>query len=255
METSFMNLQLNGKTAVVTGASMGLGRAIAKSLAAEGVKVFAIARTEDLLQSLSQVIIADGGPEPVTLVQDFVAPDGPKVIAAEALRALGHVDILINCAGGSRPTSWDASDEAWEEGFTLNFERHRQLTQELLPQMIDRGNGRIINISGSIEPRQVNTAGAAKAALVVWSKGLSHEMGKYGVTVNCIEPGLIDTPQIRRLFPDDARRRYAEQHISLGDFGEPEDVGAAATFLASGPAAYITGIVLCVDGGMRYRSF
>jgi NAD(P)-dependent dehydrogenase (short-subunit alcohol dehydrogenase family) len=129
METSFMNLELKGKTAVVTGASMGLGRAIAKSLAAEGVTVFAVARTEDLLKSLAEEIVADSGPEPVTLVQDFVAPGAPKGIAAEALKALGQVDILINCAGGSRPTSWNASDEAWEEGFTLNFERHRQLTQ------------------------------------------------------------------------------------------------------------------------------
>jgi 3-oxoacyl-[acyl-carrier protein] reductase len=255
METSYMDLQLTGKTAVVTGASMGLGRAIAKSLAAEGVTVFAVSRTEELLKSLAEEIVAIGGATPIIMAQDFVAPEGPRTIASEALKALGHVDILINCAGGSRPTTWNASDEEWEEGFTLNFERHRQLTQELLPQMVERRSGRVINICGSIELRQVNTAGAAKAALVVWSKGLSHEMGKYGVTVNCVEPGLIDTAQIRRLFPGDARRQYAEQHISLGDFGEPEDVGAATAFLASGPAAYITGIVLGVDGGMRYRSF
>jgi 3-oxoacyl-[acyl-carrier protein] reductase len=140
--------------------------------------------------------------------------------------------------GGSRPTTWHASDEEWEEGFTLNFERHRQLTQQLLQHMVEPRGGRIINICGSIELRQVNTAAAAKAALVVWSKGLSHELGKYGITVNYIEPGLIDTAQIRRLFPSDARRQYAEQHISLGDFGEPEDVGAATAFLAFGPAAY-----------------
>lgn len=250
-----MDLQLKGKTAVVTGASMGLGRAIAKSLAAEGATVFAVSRTQDLLDSLAQEIVAAGGPEPITFAQDFVAPGAPAIIAKQALVALGHVDILINCAGGSRPTTWHASDEEWAEGVTLNFERHRQLTQELLPQMVERRSGRVINICGSIELRQVNIAGAAKAALVVWSKGLSHEMGKYGITINCIEPGLIDTPQIRRLFPGDARKQYAEQHISIGDFGEPEDVAAATAFLASGPAAYITGIVLGVDGGMRYRSF
>jgi 3-oxoacyl-[acyl-carrier protein] reductase len=145
---------------------MGLGRVIAKSLAAEGVTVFGVSRTEELLKSLAEEIKDIGGPTPMTLVQDFVAPERPRTIASEALKALGHVDILINCAGGSRPTTWHASDEKWEEGFTLNFERHRQLTQELLPHMVERRSGRIINICGSIELRQVNTAGAAKAALV-----------------------------------------------------------------------------------------
>ena len=101
----------------------------------------------------------------------------------------------------------------------------------------------------------LNTAGVAKAALVVWSKELSGPMGEFGITVNCIEPGLIDTAQIRRLFPPAARRQYSKEHIPLGDFGQPEDVAAAVVFLASGPAHYITGITLAVDGGMRYRSF
>ena len=250
-----MDLQLSGKTAVVTGASMGLGRATAKALAAEGVKVFAVARTEPLLAELAAEIRAAGGPEPVCSACDFVASNGPERIVAEAIRALGAVDILVNNAGGSRPTAWDADDDAWEEGHTLNFTRHRQLTQLLLPQMMERRSGRVISVSGSLELKAVNTAAAAKAALVVWSKGLSHEMGRHGITVNCIEPGLIDTAQIRRLFPGDARRVYADQHIALGDFGEPADVAAAITFLASGPARYITGITLGVDGGMRYRSF
>ena len=250
-----MNLELHGKTAILTGASMGLGRAAAKALAAEGVKVFAVARTQALLDSLADDIRAAGGPEPVCFACDFVAADGPERIASEAVRALGAVDILVNNAGGSRPTTWDATDADWDEGHTLNFTRHRQLTRLVLPQMMERRSGRVISVSGSLELKQVNTAASAKAALVVWSKGLSHEMGRYGITVNCIEPGLIDTQQIRQLFPGEARRTYADQHIAMGDFGEPEDVAAAVAFLASGPARYITGITLGVDGGMRYRSF
>ncbi len=250
-----MDLQLKGKTAIVTGASMGLGRATARALAAEGVKVFAVSRTRALLDSLAHEIRAAGGPEPVSLACDFVATDGPERIMSEAVRALGAIDILVNNAGGSRPTAWNATDEDWDEGHTLNFTRHRQLTQLVLPQMMERRSGRVISVSGSLELKQVNTAAAAKAALVVWSKGLSHELGRYGITVNCIEPGLIDTQQIRQLFPGETRRTYADQHIALGDFGEPEDVAAAVAFLASGPARYITGITLGVDGGMRYRSF
>jgi 3-oxoacyl-[acyl-carrier protein] reductase len=250
-----MELGLKGKTAVVTGASMGLGRAISKSLALEGVKVLAVARTESLLQQLQDEIVAEGGERPHVLAQDFVAKAGPVKISAAAHELLGHVDILVNNAGGSRPLPIMASDEEWEEAYTLNFERHRQLTQLLLPGMIERKSGRIISISGTQEPDHVNAAAVAKAGIVIWSKGLSHQVGKFGITVNCVEPGLLDTQQIRRLYPGEERRKFAEREISLGDFGEPVEVAKAVTFIASAAASYITGIVLPVDGGMRNMAF
>lgn len=250
-----MDLKLNGKTALVTGASMGLGRAICKTLAAEGVQVMGVARSGDLLQSLAEEIRAEGGVLPLTLIQDFVAPDAPQRIAAAALERLQHVDILINCAGGSRPMDIDAPESEWIEGMPLNFDRHRQLTQQLLAQFIERKSGTIINISGNLEPEVVNAAIVAKAGLVAWSKGLSEQLGQHGVTVNCVQPGLIDTAQIRRLYPGDARRAFAERNIALGDFGEPIDVANAVTFLASPLAHYITGTIVTVDGGMRGYSF
>ncbi|KAF2391388.1 SDR family NAD(P)-dependent oxidoreductase [Pseudomonas frederiksbergensis] len=250
-----MDLKLNGKIALVTGASMGLGRAICKTLAAEGVQVMGVARSADLLQSLVEEIREAGDLVPLTLIQDFVAPDAPQRIAAAALERLQHVDILINCAGGSRPMAIDAPESEWIEGMTLNFDRHRQLTQQLLAQFIERKSGTIINISGNLEPEVVNAAIVAKAGLVAWSKGLSEQLGQYGVTVNCVQPGLIDTAQIRRLYPGDARRDFAERNIALGDFGEPIDVANAVTFLASPLAHYITGTIVTVDGGMRGYSF
>ncbi|KOX99175.1 SDR family NAD(P)-dependent oxidoreductase [Pseudomonas nunensis] len=250
-----MDLKLNGKTALVTGASMGLGRAICKTLAAEGVQVMGVARSADLLQSLVEEIRDAGDLVPLTLIQDFVAPNAPQRIAAAALERLQHVDILINCAGGSRPMAIDAPESEWIEGMTLNFDRHRQLTQQLLAQFIERKSGTIINISGNLEPEVVNAAIVAKAGLVAWSKGLSEQLGQYGVTVNCVQPGLIDTAQIRRLYPGDARRDFAERNIALGDFGEPIDVANAVTFLASPLAHYITGTIVTVDGGMRGYSF
>lgn len=250
-----MDLNLSGKTALVTGASQGLGRAIVKTLAAEGVTVFATARNSELLASLAAEIEADGGAKPILFEQDFVAVDGPQKIVDAALAALGHVDILINNAGGSRPMAIDAPEEHWVEGMTLNFDRHRQLTQKLLPNFLSRKSGAIVSLSGNLEPEVVNAAMVAKAGLVVWSKGLSEQLGQHGITVNCVQPGLIDTAQIRRLYPEDERAKFASREIALRDFGEPQDVANAVTFLASPRARYITGTVMLVDGGMRRYSF
>jgi 3-oxoacyl-[acyl-carrier protein] reductase len=133
----------------------------------------------------------------------------------------------------------DAPEEQWVEGMTLNFDRHRQLTQAFLPNFLERQTGSILSISGNLEPEVVNAAMVAKAGLVVWSKGLSEQLGQYGITVNCVQPGLIDTAQIRRLYPGDERRKFAEREIALRDFGKPEDVASTVTFLVSPRARYI----------------
>jgi len=246
-----MDLHLSGKKALVTGASQGLGRAIVKTLAAEGVTVFATARNSELLASLANEIEAEGGVKPIVFEQDFVAVGGPQIIADAALAALGHVDILINNAGGSRPMDIDAPEEQWVEGMTLNFDRHRQLTQKLLPNFLSRKQGAIISLSGNLEPEVVNAAIVAKAGLVVWSKGLSEQLGRHGITVNCVQPGLIDTAQIRRLYPGDERQKFAQREIALRDFGQPQDVANAVAFLCSQEAAWVTGEVLRVSGGLE----
>jgi 3-oxoacyl-[acyl-carrier protein] reductase len=250
-----MDLYLKGKTAVVTGASQGIGRAIAKELAIEGVKVFATARNEALLNSLKDEIVAAGGTEPVTLVQNFVAHDGPQKIAAAGLSGLGHIDILINNAGRSRALDVNGPEEAWMEAMTLDFDRHRQLTQQLLPHFMERKQGAILNIVSTYELRSVNASAVAKASVVMWSKQLAGQLGGYNIRVNCLQPGLIDTANIRPLFPGDERRKFAEREIPLGDFGEPQDMANMATFLVSPRAKYITGTVAVVDGGMRHYAF
>ncbi|WP_419698607.1 SDR family NAD(P)-dependent oxidoreductase [Mucilaginibacter sp. NFX135] len=250
-----MDLYLKGKNAVVTGASQGLGRAIAKELAVEGVKVLATARNKELLKSLQEEIVAAGGEEPLILVQDFVAPDAPQKIAAAALLNLGEVDILINNTGRSQPLDVIGADEAWSESMTMDFDRHRQLTQQLLPHFIERKQGAILNITSTYELRSVNVSAVAKASIAMWSKQLSAQLGKHGIRINCLQPGLLDTANVRRIFTAEARKEFAAREIPLGDFGEPQDIANMATFLVSPRAKYITGTVNIVDGGMRHYAF
>lgn len=250
-----MDLYLNGKTAVVTGASQGLGRAITKELALEGVQVFATARNQQLLDSLKEEVLAAGGVVPKTFIQDIIAADGPKNIATAALKALGHVDILINNAGRSCPVDIIGDESAWATSMMLDFERPRQLTEHLLPNFTSRKQGAILNITSTYELRSINVSAVAKASIAMWSKQLSGQLGQYGVTVNCLQPGLIDTENIRRFFTDDDRRKFAGKEIPLGDFGQPQDIANMAVFLVSPRARYVTGTVAVVDGGGRRYAF
>ena len=250
-----MDLQLTGRTALVTGASTGIGRGIALALAAEGVRLAVMARRRELLESLAVEIEKEGGARPAVIVQDIMATDAPARIAAAALETLGTVEILVNCAGGSRPLPLDAPEARWEEAITLNFTRQRQLTHALLAQMMARGWGRIINITGKSEPEKVNAAFAAKAAMHSWAKGLSRDVGRSGITVNSIAPGRIISEQILRNYPEAEREHHAATEIPVGDYGQPADLAVLAVFLASPLARYITGTVIPVDGGLRRYQF
>lgn len=250
-----MDLYLKGKTAVVTGASQGIGKAITKTLAREGVKVLAVARNGKLLKSLQEEVRIEGGIEPIILVQDLVAIDAPQKIAAAAVTDLSHVDILINNAGQSRALSVVGAEEEWAAGMTLDFDRHRQLTQQLLPHFMDRKQGAILNITSTYELRSVNASAVAKASIVVWSKQLAGALGPLGIRVNCLQPGLIDTANIRRVFKEEEIRPFAEKEIPLGNFGTAEDMANMAVFLVSDRARYVTGSVAVVDGGFRRHAF
>ena len=251
-----MDLQLKGKTALVTGASMGIGRAIAKGLAAEGVRVCVAARRQALLEELAREIVAAGGAAPAIVEIDIMPEGAPAKLAGAAARALGSIDILVNSAGGSNPAlPIDAPEEKWQEAMTLNFTRLRQLTHALLPGMIGRKWGRVINISGKSEPERLIAAHPAKAAIHAWAKGLSREVGQHGITVNCIPPGRIMSEQIRRKYSPEFRAKQSAEEIPMGRYGEPEELAVLAVFLASPLAGYITGAVLPVDGGLRRYAF
>src|ERR1700688_924774 len=250
-----MDLDLKSRTAVVTGASIGIGRAVAMALAREGARVVAVARRKDLLETLVREVQAQGSGIVIPVLQDIAQEDAAQKLAARATAELGRVDILVNNAGGSRPLPLDAPDSDWDEAIALNFTRYRQLAHALFPQMMQQRWGRIINITGKSEPEGLNAAFAAKAAVHAWAKGLSREVGQHGITVNSIPPGRIMSEQIRRNYPEDYRKHFAEEEIPVRYWGEPEDLAALVVFLASPVARYITGTVIPVDGGLRRYQF
>jgi len=250
-----MDLGLKGRTALVTGASIGIGRGIALGLAREGARLAVVARRDTLLEELAGEIVAAGGAKPLLIVENLVAEGAPARIAKAALEGLGSVAILVNNAGGSRPFKLDATEAQWEEALTLNFTRQRQLTHALLDQMVAAKWGRIINITGKSEPEGINGAFCAKAAIHAWAKGLSREVGRHGITVNSIPPGRINSEQIRRNYAPEYRQWQADNEIPVGRYGEPEDVAGLVCFLASPLAGYITGTVIPVDGGLRRYQF
>jgi len=250
-----MDLRLAGRTALVTGASIGIGRGIAKAFAAEGVKLAVVARRRNLLETLAEEIVAAGGTKPVLIECDMMREDAPATITGTAVKELGSVDILINNAGGSRHFKLHTDEAQWQEAMTLNFTRQRQIADLLIDGMMARNWGRIVNITGKSEPDGINGAFCAKAAMHSWSKGLSREVGKHGITVNCIPPGRIHSEQILRNYSPEYRKWQSDNEIPVGRYGEPEEIAALVCFLASPLAGYITGTVIPVDGGLRRYQF
>ncbi len=250
-----MNLELAGRTALVTGASSGIGRGIALALGAERVRLAITARRRARLEGLAAEIETLGAPRPLVIECDIMREDAPLSIARAALEGLGTVDILVNNAGGSRKFSLETGEDQWQEAMTLNFTRQRQLAHVLIDQMIARKWGRIVNITGKSEPEGINGAFCAKAAMHSWAKGLSREVGKHGITVNCIPPGRILSEQILRNYTPEFRQWQSEHEIPVGEYGQPEDIANLVTFLVSPRARYITGAVIPVDGGLRRYQF
>lgn len=247
-----MDLKLKGKTCLVTGASVGIGEGIARVIAGEGVRLAITARRKDRLEVLADEIAAATGARPLVIVADLMDDDAPERVRAAVHEAFGGLEILVNNAGLSSKPDPMSPDDTWNAGFDLKFTTVRRLTNAFMPAMRAQGWGRIINVTGIVEPLATSSALAACAAVHAWSKGLSRDLARDGITVNCVPPGRIDSEQIReRLHPDPAaKQRYIEQFIPKGRFGEPEEFANLVTFLASPRADYITGTVIPVDGGM-----
>jgi 3-oxoacyl-[acyl-carrier protein] reductase len=236
---------LEGKIALVTGASRGIGRAIAVELAKQGARVVATATTEDGAQAIS----ASGLAGKVLNVRDAAQSDA---LIGSIQKEMGDIVILVNNAAVTRDNlALRMKDADWDEVMETNLKSVFRLSRAVMRGMMKARWGRIINITSVVgasgNPGQANYA-AAKAGVVGMAKSLARELGSRNITVNCVAPGFIDTDMTRAL-PDDQKNALLAQ-IPLGRLGRPEDIAAAVAYLASPAAAYVTGAVLHVNGGM-----
>jgi 3-oxoacyl-[acyl-carrier protein] reductase len=248
-----MDLQLAGKIALVTGASVGLGRAIAQVLAEEGCRLAIVARGAGRLLKAADEIAAVGHERPLVITADITQHDAAERIKGEVLAAFSRLDILVNNAGGSRPFDGFGTRAQWDEAMELNFHAGRELAHAFVPTMRAQKFGRIINITGGDEPVALNGAVPPNGATHIWAKALSRVVGKDGITVNSIPPGRLHSEQIdkRHLPTEEAQRTWVAENCPAGYIGEPEDLAVLVAFLASPRARYITGQVIHIDGGAR----
>jgi 3-oxoacyl-[acyl-carrier protein] reductase len=251
-----VDLELQGTAAVVGGASSGMGLAISRALAAEGCAVTAIARGRERLERAADSI----GPGTIAVSGDVRDPEVLQRVVDETVSARGRLDIVVNNAGGPPPGTFDSTpDEAWAEAFELSLNAAVRLTRLALPHLRRSGRGRVVNItSWSVREPIPNLmlSNAIRPGVVGWAKTLAHELGPDGITVNTIAPGKIDTDRVRELWghhPDPAAAERADiQAVPARRLGKPEEIGAAVAFLCSTRAAYISGTVLPVDGGLLH---
>ncbi|NMF83274.1 3-oxoacyl-[acyl-carrier-protein] reductase [Nodosilinea sp. P-1105] len=242
---------LQGQVAVVTGASRGIGRAIASSLAAAGAQVVVnYARSSTAAEELVAQITADGG-SALAMQADVSQVDQVDALFKTTLEKLGRIDILVNNAGITRDTLLlRMKPEDWQAVIDLNLTGVFLCTRAVAKSMLKQRSGRIINIASVAgqmgNPGQANYS-AAKAGVIGFTKTIAKEMASRGVTVNAVAPGFIETDMTGELPNTDEILKY----IPLGRFGQPEDIAGMVRFLAADPAAaYITGQVFNVDGGM-----
>jgi 3-oxoacyl-[acyl-carrier protein] reductase len=242
---------LEGRVSLVTGASRGIGRAIANALAKEGAHVVLGARdAAKLREAVGEIAAAGGRAEALAL--DVAERGSVEAGVAHVLAAHGRIDHLVNNAGVTRDNLLlRMKDEEWDDIMSTNLRSVYRLSKRVLRPMVKARYGRIINITSVVgvmgNPGQTNYA-AAKAGIVGFSKSLAREVGARNITINCVAPGFIDTDMTRALGAE--QRSALIGHIPLGRLGEARDVAAAVAFLASPGASYITGSTIHVNGGM-----
>jgi 3-oxoacyl-[acyl-carrier protein] reductase len=245
-----MNPDLSGRVALVTGASRGIGKAVALTLARAGAAVVVGARAEHAAGAAADITAAGGSAMPVSL--DVGDKETVEAAVRQAVDRFGRVDVLVNNAGITRDQLiLRMKRDEWDAVIATNLTGAFTCTQAVLKLMVRQRYGRIVNISSVVgqagNPGQANYA-ASKAGLIGFTKSLAREVASRNITVNVVAPGFIETDMTRAV-PESVQKQWVES-IPVGRLGTPEDVAQAVRFLASDAASYITGHVLAVNGGM-----
>jgi 3-oxoacyl-[acyl-carrier protein] reductase len=242
-----MDLGLSGRTAIVCGASSGMGLAIARALAAESANVAMFARRRDVLEREAEQVGA------LAVRGDVTTPSDLERLVERTLRAFGGIDILVNNSGGPpRTKAVEVDHDALQDAVDLLLHSAIGLTSLCLPYLRRSGRGRIVNITSSSVREPIDNlalSNTVRPGVIGWGKTLSREVGADGVTVNSIAPGRIDTEGLAEVYPDGPTEADL-QAIALRRFGRPEEIAEVVCFLASDCASYITGTTIAVDGGL-----
>jgi NAD(P)-dependent dehydrogenase (short-subunit alcohol dehydrogenase family) len=258
-----MNLGLSGRAAIVTGASRGIGAAVASELVQEGVDVALIARNAASLEQLAAELSARGdGAKAVAVAADLADGGASAAAISEAIERLGRVDILVNNAGASRGGSFDEIDDtAWTEAFELKLLGYVRTIRAVLPAMREQGHGRIVNVVGMAGRYATGdyVLGAFNAALLHLTKALAQDLASSGVSIAAVNPVMVDTDRVRNLLEGRARKAgidpaaFRDEFIKtlpLRRMASAEEMARLIVLMASPVTAYVTGSALQADGGM-----
>jgi 3-oxoacyl-[acyl-carrier protein] reductase len=250
-----MNLDLKDKIALVTGASAGLGKAIAFSLAREGAKVAISGRRKEALDETAMEIRNETGAKVLTFVGDMTQKENVTAFVNQVVDDWNTIHILVNNVGQATRGQLDSLCQCdWQQAFEVNLLSAVYCTKQVTPLMKKQKWGRIINISalsGTEPGEELIVSNVVKSGVISFSKTLSRELASYNILVNCVSPGLINSPQNDGYFSKQ-ERKMAQKAIPLQRFGEPKEFADTVVFLCSERASYVTGINLIVDGGTSH---